>query len=117
MYQMGIAMAEPEPKTVTLLDTPEIRLESGAAVNVEVPAKGATGHVWTVDADPKQVRVLAHTKRPSTDSFGGGGVEIFTLQPLSEGHSTIRFQLGAPWKKGPTEEHELALDVSSSKAD
>jgi predicted secreted protein len=102
---------EAKSKTVELLSTPQVQVERGVPVNVEVPAKGATGHVWTVQADPSQVRVLAHTSRPSEDSFGGGGVEVFTLEPLTQGHSTITFQLGAPWKKNPSEEHQLDLDV------
>ena len=105
-------MTEAKSKSVELLSTPQVQVERGVPVDVEVPAKGATGHVWTVQADPSQVRVLAHTRRPSEESFGGGGVEVFTLEPLTQGRSTITFQLGAPWKKSPAEEHRLDLDVS-----
>lgn len=106
-------MTDAKSKTVELFSTPQVQAERGVPLDVEVPAKGATGHVWTVRTDPSQVRVLAHTRRPSEESFGGGGVEVFTVEPLTQGRSTITFQLGAPWKKNPAEEHQLDLDVSS----
>jgi predicted secreted protein len=105
-------MGNPIARTVTLLETPEVHVQSGVAVDVEVPAKGATGHVWTVETDPSEVRVLGHTKRPSEESFGGGGIEVFTLQPLRAGRCKVLFHLGAPWKKIPAEQHELSFDVS-----
>jgi predicted secreted protein len=104
-----------ELKTINLLGTAEVRVSPGDSVKVEVPAKGATGHVWSIQADPKDVRVLGHTKQPSELTFGGGGVEVFTLQPMHEGRAEIRFQLGAPWKKEPAEEHTLSIDVSKSE--
>jgi hypothetical protein len=105
----------PRSRSVELLSTPHVNVERGVPVDVEVPAKGATGNVWTIQADPTQVRVLAHTKRPSEGSFGGGGVEVFTLEPLASGHSTVIFELGAPWRKIPAETHQLDLDVSGSE--
>jgi predicted secreted protein len=102
-------------KTIDLLGTPEVRVGPGAALKVEVPAKGATGHVWSIDADPNDVRILEHVKRPSEHSFGGGGVEIFTLQTMHEGRSEVRFHLGAPWKKEPAEEHTLSIDVTGKE--
>jgi predicted secreted protein len=97
--------------TVSLLRTPEVVLHPGATVEVEVPSKGATGHVWTVKADPQKVRIVEHRREAATTTFGGGGIETFTLQPLVEGRSTVTFELGAPWRKGTAEEHEFALDV------
>lgn len=102
------------PKTIDLLATPQVKLGPGDSVQVEVPAKGATGHVWSIQVDPKDVLVLDHTKRPSESTFGGGGVEVFTLQPQHEGRTEIRFQLGAPWRNEPAEEHTLSIDVSKS---
>lgn len=108
-------VTDTKSKILDLLSTQQAEVERGVPVDVQVPAKGATGHVWSIEADPGQVRVLGHTKRPSEESFGGGGVEVFTLQPLTEGRTTINFQLGAPWKKAPAEKHELSLDVLVGK--
>lgn len=105
-----------DTRTIALLETPEVRVAPGASVRVEVPAKGATGHVWTVDADPSEVRILDHTREPSRESFGGGGVEVFTVQPLREGRATVRFRLGAPWRKEAAETHDLSIEVSKRPA-
>jgi predicted secreted protein len=104
-------MAKPA-RTVTLLETLEVHVHPGVALEVQVPAKGATGHVWTVETDPDEVRVVGHTKMASEETVGGGGVEVFTLQPLRAGRCKVLFSLGAPWKKTPAEQHELSLDVS-----
>lgn len=97
------------PKTIVLLETSEVTLEPGASLKVEVPAMGASGNIWSISSD--QVRVLDHTKAPSETSFGAGGKEVFTLQPLREGRSIVKFRLGAPWRQQPTEEHTLMIDV------
>jgi predicted secreted protein len=107
-------VTDPESKLVILADTPEVHAKPGDPISVQVPAMGASGNVWTVQADPSHVRVLGHEKRPSETSFGGGGVEIFTVQPLDEGQTTVVFRLGAPWKREPAEKHELLIDVSNS---
>lgn len=101
-------------KRIELLNAPEVHVSPGDSVNVQVPARGATGNVWTVHTNSDQVRVINHVTIPSETTFGGGGVEIFTLQPLEEGCSTVSFSLGAPWKKEPAEKHELRLDVSQN---
>jgi predicted secreted protein len=104
-----------EPKTINLLGTPKVRVSTGDSLKVEVPAKGATGHVWSIQVDPNDVRVLNHSKQPSELTFGGGGVEVFTLQTMHEGRAEIRFKLGAPWKKEPAEEHTLSIDVTGTE--
>lgn len=98
-------------KTIDLLGTPTVSVGTGDSLKVEVPAKGATGNVWSIQADPNDFRVIDHTKSPSELSFGGGGVEVFTLQAIHEGQSEIRFKLGAPWKAEPAEEHTLSINV------
>jgi predicted secreted protein len=103
-------MSGEDKVTVDLLETPSVHVTPGGSIDVEVPAKGATGHVWTVKADPAEVRIISHHQRPSTTSFGGGGTEVFTVQPVKQGNSRIVFQLGAPWKKMPAEEHELFVE-------
>ena len=108
-------MTDGKKVTVDLLETPAVHIDRGALIDVEVPAKGSTGHVWTVKSDPSEFKIVGHEKRPSSTSFGGGGTEVFTVQPLKAGNSRLVFQLGAPWKKSPTEEHELFVQCEPDK--
>ena len=85
----------------------------GEPIEVQVPAKGATGNVWEAVVDSERVRIISHTKNPSEESFGGGGTEVFVLQPLTAGVSKVVFRLGAPWRKRPEEEYELSLEATA----
>jgi predicted secreted protein len=103
-------MAQAKPVTVTLMDTPSVRARVGEAIEVVVPAKGATGHVWRVRPG-SDVKVLGQRRAPSETSFGGGGVEVFTVEPTRKGHLTMVFELAAPWRQEPAEQHSFSIDA------
>ncbi|MEA2935282.1 MAG: Chagasin family peptidase inhibitor [Variibacter sp.] len=91
----------------------DLQVRSGEEVTLEVPGANTTGYLWRLEANPEDVEIVDHQVLPNTESFGGAGIERFTVKSTRDGDSTLKLELKRPW--GPddiAESHTVQLKAS-----
>ena len=98
--------------TIKVETQQNVRVEPGEDVTLEVPGCGTTGYLWKLDANPGAVEVVGHEVVPDDRSFGGAGVERFTVRSVHVGDATVRLELKAPWESTAVESYDVTIQVT-----
>lgn len=96
------------------LEDGQISAQENEPVEIRVPGQGATGYLWSIEADSERVQVLDHLLEPNSDTFGGIATESFVLLPMKKGKTRVRFALSAPWEASPADVRVIELEVLES---
>jgi hypothetical protein len=85
---------------------PTVKVEGDENVDVR-PGEEVVLEVPGANTSSDAVEVVGHEVIPDEESFGGAGVERFTLRPLREGNATVHLELKAPWDSDVAESHDV----------
>ncbi len=100
--------------TVRVEGEQSIEVPEGGEVTLEVSGANTTGYLWKLDANPEAVEIVGHEIIADENSFGGAGVERFTLKALRQGEATVRLELRAPWESDAAESHDVHVHALPS---
>ena len=77
--------------------------------NVKLKMPATSGYTWNIPID-RNWRILKKSQVAGT-SFGGASTEVYTIEMLKPGKTTIAADLKRPWESEPIERLEIMVDV------
>jgi predicted secreted protein len=94
--------------------TVNIELAKGGSLTVKLGSNGSTGYAWAeaVISDTGVIKQSSRTYVAPKDTglVGAGGTDVWTLDSLKTGTSTIKFSYGRSWE--PEGLYTLTINVT-----
>jgi inhibitor of cysteine peptidase len=96
--------------------TRAVTLRVGDFVQISLGSNASTGFRWTADMQISDPEVLAQTGHeavgPASGRPGEAGRQVWVLQAMSAGTTTVRTGYGRPWEGGEKDTWTFTADVT-----
>jgi len=96
--------------------TRDLTLKVGDTLQVSLGSNPSTGFVWAPDMQITNSAVLAQTGHevlaPSADRPGASAREVWVMQAMAPGSTTLTASYGRPWPGGEKDAWTFAADVT-----
>ena len=96
--------------------TRKLTLNIGDTLQVSLGSNPSTGFVWAPDMQITNPAVLAQTGHevlaPTTDRPGAPAREVWAIQAMAPGRTTLSTSYGRPWPGGEKDTWTFAADVT-----
>jgi len=96
--------------------TRDLTLKVGDTLQVSLGSSPSTGFGWAPDMQITNPAVLAQTGHevlaPTADRPGASARDVWALQAMAPGHTTLSTSYGRPWPGGEKDAWTFAADVT-----
>lgn len=90
----------------------ELAVKATESFSVELSEPTTAGYRWQLLPTIETVRLERERLKPGK-GFGGAGKRRFVFRPVSQGRTTISFELRRPWEQSATKRKDFCVNVGA----